>query len=95
MPKKGATKVLDVPARVTMNERPLEGEGGRVVVHAVDGLLPDGHRQVEVILNLATDEAMEPYPETSIDRRDRQFRIVVYEEGALDEDTRKAVNRGR
>lgn len=84
MPKKGSTKILDLPARVTMNERPLEGEGGRLVIHADDAEVrksESGLRQVECIINAATDAAMEPFPELARDRAKRRFRIVVYDDG--------------
>lgn len=84
MPKSGANKVLDFLARCHMNEVNNMGEGGRILIHAVDSQVraeETGLRQVETIINAATDKAMEPFPSTKGDLAKRKLRIVVYDEG--------------
>lgn len=74
--------LLDVPARCHMNEVANMGEGGRLVIHAVDQVVRDKDlRQVEAIINARTDAAMEPYPATKTDMARRRLRIVIYDEG--------------
>lgn len=84
MPKEGSKKLLDYLARVHMNEVNNMGEGGRVLIHAVDRLVraeETGLRQVETIVNARTDAAMEPFPSTKADMARRKLRIVIYDEG--------------
>lgn len=84
MPESGSKKILDFPARCHMNEVNNMGEGGRLLIHAVDKVVradETGLRQVEAIINARTDAAMEPYPATKKDMARRKLRIVVYDEG--------------
>lgn len=75
MPK----RVLRLTARVHMNERPLEGEGGRLVLHAEGLDRAKGLQQAELILNATTDAALAAYPEDREGQRTRWFEIVVRE----------------
>lgn len=82
-----AKKLLEVPARCLMNEVNNLGEGGRILLHAVDKLAAEaGHRQAEMILNAANDAAMEAYPADKKGMSRRRFRIVVYDEGEFSAD---------
>lgn len=82
MAKQNSTKVLDIPARCLMNEVNNLGDGGRILLHAVDQLAAEaGNRQAELIINAAVDEAMEAYPADRKGMARRKYRIVVYDEG--------------
>ena len=86
-------KIFEGQAYVSLNDIALAGEGGRVVLHCLDSELPKDHQQVEVILNLRTDEAMTPFPETARDRTKKRFRVVVYEDGDMTEVQRGQLSR--
>lgn len=72
--------MLSLNSRCTMNEAPLDGEGGRVVFHCDDtAARAAGFAQVELIANAMTDAVMKQFPETRAERAARTFRVTLEE----------------
>lgn len=72
--------MIELNAQVRLNEAQQPYDGGRVLIHCDDeGAREAGFRQVEVILNASTDEAMEQFPQIRTEMEGRTFRVTIEE----------------
>lgn len=71
---------MKLTAKVRLNEAQQPFDGGRVLLHCDDSEVRDlGLRQVEVIINASTDEAMEQFPDRRSEMESRTFRVAIEE----------------
>lgn len=74
-------EILNVSARCALNEVPLDGEGGRILLTTdVPEVAEMGWLSIQAILNAAKDAVMEPFPSQKAEMKSRKFRIVILEE---------------
>lgn len=73
-------RTLSYVAQVRENTIQDPGEGGRVIVLCDEkAVKEDGLIQVQLIVNSATDKAIEDFPDTRKDKEGRYFRITCEE----------------